>query len=202
MTENVPTEDGERPAEEPGRGVMAAFGRQLKLLRVRAGVSREELGEQVGYSAHSIASFEQGRRTPPSRFIEQVDVILDAGGLLVAMKDEVLRAQHPPFFRGMARLESEAGELLAYDTPVVNGLLQTEDYMRALLGMRRPLLDEGTIEQRVAARLARQGIFDRWPAPLLGFVIEEPVLRRRLGGRGLMRRCTAKTMPEWTAPSP
>lgn len=188
MTETVPSEDGERPAEEPGQGVIAAFGRQLKLLRVRAGVSREELGAQVGYSAHSIASFELGRRTPPPRFIEQADVILDAGGLLVAMKDEVARAQYPPFFRGMARLEYEAGELLAYDTHVVNGLLQTEEYMRALLGMRRPLLDEETIEHRVAARQNRQDIFDRWPAPLLSFVIEEPVLRRQLSGRGLMRR--------------
>lgn len=58
MTETVRSEDGERPAEEPGQGVIAAFGRQLKLLRVRAGISREELGAQVGYSAHSIASFE------------------------------------------------------------------------------------------------------------------------------------------------
>ncbi len=188
MTETVPSEDGERPAEEPGQGVIVAFGRQLKLLRVRAGVSREELGAQVGYSAHSIASFELGRRTPPPRFIEQVDVILDARGLLVAMKDEVARAQYPPFFRDVARLEQEAVELLAYDTHIIKGLLQTEEFMRAVLALRRPLLDEETIEQRVAARLARQEIFERWPAPLLSFVLEEAVLRRRFGGASVLRR--------------
>lgn len=188
MTETVRSEDGERPAEEPGQGVIAAFGRQLKLLRVRAGISREELGAQVGYSAHSIASFELGRRTPPPRFIEQVDEIVDAGGLLVAMKDEVARAQYPPFFRDVARLEQEAVELLAYDTHIIKGLLQTEEFMRAVLALRRPLLDQETVEQRVAARLARQEIFDRWPAPLLSFVLEEAALRRRFGGARVLRQ--------------
>lgn len=183
----VGSEDGERPAEDPGQGVIRAFGRQLKLLRMRAGVSRSELGGQVGYSSSSIESFELGRRIPPPRFIDQVDEILDAGGVLTAMKDEVTRAQYPPFFRNAARLEREAVEMLIYDTHVVNGLLQTEEYMRALLGMRRPLLDQETIEARVAARLARQEIFDRWPAPLLSFVLEESVIRRPLGGRSLLR---------------
>ena len=59
--------------------------------------------------------------------------------------------------------------------------------MRAVLAMRRPLLDEVTIELRVAARLARQEIFNRWPAPLLSFVMEESVLRRPLGGKHVLR---------------
>ncbi len=58
-------EDGERPAEDPGQGVIRAFGRQLKLLRTRAGISRDDLGRQVGYSVSSIESFELGRRIPP-----------------------------------------------------------------------------------------------------------------------------------------
>lgn len=180
-------EDGERPAEEPGQGVIRAFGRQLKLLRTRAGISRDELGRHVGYSVSSIESFELGRRIPPPRFIDQSDEFVDAGGVLTAMKDEVARAQYPPFFRNAARLEREAAELSSYDTHVIKGLLQTEEYMRAVLSMRRPLLDEETIEQRVAARLARQEIFDRWPAPLLSFVLEEAALRRPFGGRGILR---------------
>jgi transcriptional regulator with XRE-family HTH domain len=181
-------EDGERPAEDPGQGVMRAFGRQLKLLRMRAGLSRSELGGQVGYSVSSIESFELGRRIPPPRSIDQFDEVVDAGGVLTAMKDEVARAQYPPFFRHAAGLEREAVELLSYDTHVVKGLLQTEEYMRAVLGMRRPLLDQEVIEERVAARLARQEIFDRWPAPLLSFVVEEAALRRPFGGRSVLRR--------------
>jgi hypothetical protein len=99
----------------------------------------------------------------------------------------VERAQYPVFFQGMAALEKEAIELLSYSTLVLNGLVQTEEYMRAVLGMRCPILDEETIEQRVAARLARQDIFDRWPAPLLSFVIGEAVLRHPYGGKGVLR---------------
>ncbi|MDX6362668.1 MAG: hypothetical protein QOC85_1678, partial [Streptomyces sp.] len=156
---------------ESGTGILHVFGRQLKLCRERAGLDRTELGARTGYSASTIASFEQGRRIPPPKFIDGADEVLDAGGVLRVGKEEVARAQYPAFFRDAARLEAEAVELCAYDTHVVKGLLQTEEYTRALLGMRRPILDEGTIEQRVVARLARQEIFSRWPAPLLSFVM-------------------------------
>ncbi|WP_328497006.1 helix-turn-helix domain-containing protein [Streptomyces sp. NBC_00414] len=167
---------------EVGAGILLVFGRQLKLCRERAGLDRAELGRRTGYSASTIASFEQGRRIPPPKFIDLADEVLDAGGVLKVGKEEVARAQYPAFFRDAARLETEAVELHVYDTHVVNGLLQTEEYTRALLSMRRPLLDEETIEQRVAGRLARQEIFTKRPTPLLSFVMEESVLRKRLGG--------------------
>ncbi|MFJ7960619.1 helix-turn-helix domain-containing protein [Streptomyces sp. NPDC096319] len=174
-------------ADKSGQGVVAAFGQSLKTLRLRAKVEREELGKRLGYSASTIASFEQGRRIPPPRAIDRADEALDAGGLLTVWKDQLERAQYPVFFQGMAELEKQSIELLAYDTLVVKGLLQTEEYMRAVLAMRRPVLDPETIEQRVTARLARQGIFDRRPAPLLSFVMCESVLRRRFGGKEVLR---------------
>lgn len=180
-------ETGERPEGEPGSGVMMAFGRQLKLLRLRAGLDRTEFGKLVGYAAQSIASFEQGRRIPQPAFIDKADPVLDAGGLLLALKDELARAQYPPFFRDAARLEAQALELFLYAVSAVPGLLQTEEYTRALLAMRRPLLDEDTIELRVSARIARQEILTRWPAPLVSFVVEEAVLRRPFGGRPVLR---------------
>ncbi|MFF1357387.1 helix-turn-helix domain-containing protein [Streptomyces sp. NPDC058297] len=186
-SEGERSEVGQRPEDEPGSGVVSVFGRQLKLLRVRAGLERAEFGRQVGYAAQSIASIEQGRRIPQAQFIDRADEVLDAGGVLKALKDVVARAQYPAFFRDMARLEAEAVELCAYDSHVINGLLQTEEYTRAVLAMRRPLLDDETIELRVAARLARQDIFDRWPAPLLSFVMDEAVLRKPYGGKTVMR---------------
>ncbi|MFI9492266.1 helix-turn-helix domain-containing protein [Streptomyces halstedii] len=174
-------------AHEPGTGILSFFGRQLKLLRVAAGLERAEFGAMTGYSASTIAAFEQGRRIASPQFIDKADDLLNAGGVLKAGKEEVARAQYPAFFRDAARLEAEAVELCSYDTIVVKGLLQTEEYTRALLTERRPLLDEATIEQRVAARQARQGIFNRWPAPLLSFVMEEYVLMRGLGGRAVRR---------------
>ncbi|MEU3821967.1 helix-turn-helix transcriptional regulator [Streptomyces sp. NPDC030392] len=178
---------GGAAAPDPGSGILRVFGRQLKRFRVRAGVERSEFGARLGYSASTIAAYEQGRRVPPPRFIDQADELLDAGEVLKEMKEEVARAQYPPFFRDAAKLEAEAVELHVYDTHIVNGLLQTEEYARAVFTMRRPLLSEDTIEERVQARLARQGIFIRQPLPTTSFVIEESVLTRPLGGGGVMR---------------
>ncbi|MFI2639886.1 helix-turn-helix domain-containing protein [Streptomyces sp. NPDC018610] len=174
-------------ADKSGQGVVTAFGQSMKTLRVRAGLEREEFGRRIGYSASTVASFEQGRRIPSPRTIEQADEVLGAGGLLTLWKEQVEKAQYPVFFQGMAKLEKEAIELLAYDALVVKGLLQTEEYMRALLAMRRPPLDPETIEQRVTSRLARQDICDRRPAPLLSFVMDEAVLRHRYGGKDVVR---------------
>ncbi|MFH9734801.1 helix-turn-helix domain-containing protein [Streptomyces sp. NPDC017260] len=173
--------------QEAGAGILHVFGRQLKLCRERAGLDRAELGSRTGYSASTIASFEQGRRIPPPRFIDKADELLDAGGLLKAGKEEVARAQYPAFFRDAARLETKAAALHVYATKAVPGLLQTEEYARAVFTMWRPLLDEETIGQRVTARLARQEMFSRTPMPTISFVIEEFVLRRPLGGCQVMR---------------
>ncbi|MFC8422627.1 helix-turn-helix domain-containing protein [Streptomyces sp. NPDC057236] len=177
----------EAASPEPGMGILRVFGRQMKLCRLRAGLERPEVGTRTGYSPSTIAAYEQGRRIPPPRFIDVVDELLDAGGLLKEMKEEVARAQYPAFFRDAARLEAEAVEVQIYANQAVPGLLQTEEYMRAVFGMGRPLLDEEVIEQQVTARLARQSLFSRRPAPLLGFVIDESVVRRPFGGATVLR---------------
>ncbi|MFR9795105.1 helix-turn-helix domain-containing protein [Streptomyces sp. MS06] len=171
-----------QPEHEVGGGMLCVFGRQLKLFRERAGMDRARFGSLTGYSPSSIASFEQGRRVPPPKFIDRADELLAASGVLSAGKEEVARAQYPAFFRDAARLEAEAAVLHVYATQAVPGLLQTEEYARAVFDMWRPQLDVEVSEQRLAARLARQGIFDRRPAPHLSFVIEEAVLLRPLGG--------------------
>ncbi|WP_406392075.1 helix-turn-helix transcriptional regulator [Streptomyces sp. NBC_00882] len=180
--------EGEQECEyESGAGILHVWRRQLKLFRERTGMDRAELGALTGYSAATIASFEQGRRIPPPKFIDRVDEVLDAGGVLKAGKEDVARAQYPAFFRDAAKLEAEAVEVHVYANQAAPGLLQTEEYARAVFTMWRPLLDEEIIEQRVAARLARQEIFSRRPAPHLSYVIEEAVLHRPLGGEAVWR---------------
>ncbi|MGW2115823.1 helix-turn-helix domain-containing protein [Streptomyces zhihengii] len=181
--------DGESPSGpgEQGAGILGVFGRQLKRFREWAEHDRAAFGAMTGYSASTIASYEQGRRVPPPRFIEMADELLGARGVLTEMKEEVARAQFPPFFRDAARLEAEAVELHVYDTHVVNGLLQTEEYARAVFTMRRPILSEEIIEERVVARLARQDVLVRKPLSTFSFVIEESVLTRPVGGRGVTR---------------
>ncbi|WP_328739155.1 helix-turn-helix domain-containing protein [Streptomyces erythrochromogenes] len=172
---------------EAGTGILLVFGRQLKRFREWAELERPELGSRTGYSASTIAAFEQGRRIPPPKFIDQADELLGARGMLMDMKEEIERVRYPAFFRGAAKLEKEAVELHVYAVQAVPGLLQTAEYARAVFAMWLPLLDEATIEERVTARLARQDIFSRTPLPTISFVIEESMLRRPLGGRDVMR---------------
>ncbi|MET9612536.1 DUF5753 domain-containing protein [Kitasatospora indigofera] len=95
--------------------------------------------------------------------------------------------RHPEWFRDYARLELEAVELNFHSTLIIPGLLQTEDYARTIFTVRQPLLDVETIEQRVAARPARQEILTRWPSPMVSAVPEESVLRRLVGGPAVQR---------------
>ncbi|MGC2998697.1 helix-turn-helix domain-containing protein [Streptomyces sp. G35A] len=166
-----------------------AVGRQVKLLRERAGLTQKELGDRLGYGEDLISSLERGRRTPQPEFLDAADDLLGAGGLLKATKEDVARAKararvrHPAWFRDYARLEAEAVEVNFYNNHDIPGLFQTERRTRALYEMRKPLLDEETVEQRVASRMGRQEILTQWPPPMVTAVIEEVVLRRPIGGR-------------------
>ncbi|MGW5335592.1 helix-turn-helix domain-containing protein [Streptomyces bauhiniae] len=181
------SEEAQEDQEAPGAGIPLVFGRLLKRLRVQAGVDRAELGRRTGYSAATITSYEVGRRIPNEKFIRQVDGVLDAGGMLADFVEDMDKAQYPATFQDAAKLEKEAVGLHMYDALVFNGLLQTEEYARAVFTMWRPLLDQETIEQRVVARLARQEIFERKSTPTISFVLEESLLYKRLGGLHVTR---------------
>ncbi|MBT2411750.1 helix-turn-helix domain-containing protein [Streptomyces sp. ISL-12] len=168
-------------------GFLKCFGCQVKLFREAAGLTQAQLGALVGYSEAQVAAVEQGRRIPKPDLIDAIDRAVGARGVLKAMKKEVAKARYPSFFQRYAELEAQAAELHAYDNHVIKGLLQTEDYARAVFTMWRPLLGEEVIEQRVAARMERQKLFARRPAPLLSFVIEEQALRRPVGGHNVLR---------------
>jgi transcriptional regulator with XRE-family HTH domain len=168
--------------------VVKAAGRQIKLWREAAGLTQAELGEAIGYSLGMVSAVERAKRLPHPEFLEKADRVLGAGGKLAAMRKDVQEARYPKKVRDLAKLEAEAVELGAYVNTVVHGLLQTEEYARALFGLRLPPYGEDELEQLVAARLARQEVFNRCPAPLLTFVQEETTLRRPLGGRVVQRR--------------
>ncbi|WP_329212365.1 helix-turn-helix domain-containing protein [Streptomyces sp. NBC_00683] len=184
---------GENDDSEGAADLFRVVGRQVRLLRERAGLTQRELGERLGYSEDLVRSLECGRRTPQPEFLDAADDALGAGGLLRAATEDVTRAKararvkHPAWFRDYARLEADAVEVHEYGSHVVPGLLQTEDHARALFAMRKPLLDDATIELRVASRMDRQELLTRWPAPILTCIIEEAVLRRPIGGSTVHR---------------
>ncbi|MER6996973.1 helix-turn-helix transcriptional regulator [Streptomyces sp. NPDC000410] len=179
----------ERPAEVDGTAhLFRALGKQIKVLRERAGLSQRELGVGVHCGEDLISSIERGVRTPQPDFLVRVDDFLGAEGVLKAAVPDVeealakARTRHPDWFRDYAKEEAEAVAVHDYSNQAIPGLLQTEDTARAIFRQRRPLLDEATIEKRVADRMDRQKIFERWPAPTFSFVVEESVLDRPIGG--------------------
>ncbi|MHC3455155.1 helix-turn-helix domain-containing protein [Streptomyces prasinus] len=195
-------------AAQPGTGVPAgdetdgtdevtdlfrALGRQIKVARERAGLSQKELGDRLGYGEETISSVERARRTPQPELLLAVDQLLDCGGLLASTAEDVERAKtrrrvrHPEWFRNYARLEAEAVELRYFANQAVPGLFQTQEYARAVFASRQPFFDEETIEQRVTARMARQELMTRWPAPTVSAIIQESILRQPFGGPTVQR---------------
>ncbi|MGV9556385.1 helix-turn-helix domain-containing protein [Streptomyces sp. NPDC003522] len=184
----------ETPAESDGTtGLFTALGKMLKRLRERKGLTQKDFGVLVGYGPDAISSMERGVRLIRPEVLEKADALLDARGMLADAIPEVreamsrVRTRHPEWYRGYAALEAEAVELHFYANHAVHGLLQTPGHAHAVFAKRRPLLSEETIEQRVADRLTRQRLFERWPAPVISYVIEEVVLDRPIGGREVHR---------------
>ncbi|MEU2395570.1 helix-turn-helix transcriptional regulator [Streptomyces sp. NPDC007369] len=175
------------PEDESG-AVIATVGRQLKMWREAAGLDATQFGKRMGYGPNLIYKIERGTRIPRPEFLDKADEVLEAGGKIAAMKVDVEKARYPKKVRDLAKLESQAVEIGAYDSGVVLGLLQTEEYARALYGVRRPAYSEDEVERHVKARLARQNVVHRNPAPLLTIVQEEAVLRRPIGGKMVLRR--------------
>ncbi|GAB7188118.1 helix-turn-helix transcriptional regulator [Kitasatospora sp. Ki12] len=182
-------DDGETAENSDGVAEFySAVGKQIKILRERAGVTQKELAKLTGYGEDHVSAVERGIRTPRIEYLTVVDKILNAGGLLVVVADDVMKAKirvserHPAFSKAFTAEENRAIEIHEYSTMVIPGLLQTEAYIRALYEMRRPLLSPEQIDEWVAARVARQEILARWPLPVVTWVIDESVLRRPLGG--------------------
>ncbi|MFJ3198895.1 helix-turn-helix domain-containing protein [Streptomyces sp. NPDC086989] len=175
------------PEDEQGAAVVAAVGRNLRVWREAAGLRVAEFASRMGYGEDLIRKVEAGTRIPRSEYLDKVDEVLSAGGRVAAMKNDVEQARYPKRVRDLAKLEARAVEIGAYSIHTVHGLLQTAEYAQALFETRWPAYTPEAVERGVAARIARQEIFGRSPAPALTFVQEEVALRRRIGSADVMR---------------
>ncbi|MBY8339960.1 helix-turn-helix domain-containing protein [Streptomyces spinosirectus] len=176
------------PDDEWGVAVIATVGRQLKLRREAVGMRAAEFGEAVGYGEDLVYKVEGGKRIPRLEYLDRADEVLGAGGLIAAMKEDVRKVRYPKRVRQLAKLESQAVEIGVYECNSVHGLLQTPDHARTLFEAAQPPYSQEDVERMVAARLARQSVFDRDPAPSLHFVLEEAVVRRQVGGTMVWRQ--------------
>ena len=106
----------------------------------------------------------------------------------------------PGNFVGM---EADASTAKVWEPIVLPGLLQTEAYMRALMGTGRRNDPQQSVDRRVALRLLRQERLTKQPQLTLLAVIDESVIRRFVGGEEVMREqwqrlITAANLPNVT----
>jgi transcriptional regulator with XRE-family HTH domain len=176
------------PDDEWGVAVITTVGRQLKLRREAVGMRAGDFGKAVGYGEDLVYKIEGGKRIPRPEYLDRADELLGASGLLSAMKEDVAKVRYPKKVRDLAQMEARAVEIGVYETSNIAGLLQTPEHTRALLESWQPAYTPEDLERRVAARIARQAVYERSPAPALSFVLEEGTLRRKVGGTMVRRQ--------------
>ena len=167
---------------------LLAFAQELRAQRESAGLTQEQLAKLMGYSPSVVAKLETCRTMPSPQHAEQADAALRTPGTFARLRSVIMAAAFEPWFLVYLDIEARATVLRSWQPLVVDGLLQTEAYARAMLRAGRPGDSDAAIEQLVAARVARQQIWERQdpPPPMLSVILGEGVLRQTVGDGEVM----------------
>jgi transcriptional regulator with XRE-family HTH domain len=162
---------------------LAFFGSELRLARLAAGLSQEQLGKRLGFSGDLVGKIETGDRRPNRDFVAACDESFPAAnGLFGRIYDLARRSGGvPAWFQEWYEAERQALSVSWWEPMLVPGLVQTADYARALFQAWRSADSDDELDQLVSARMARQAILDRPKPPMLWIVIDEAVLHRCIG---------------------
>lgn len=166
------------------------YGAELRRLRETAGLSQGELGGCIFCTGSLVGQVETAKKVPTRDFSERVDAALGTEGHLSRLVGLVLRSQLPSWFQAYAEMEARAAYISTYQAQLVDGLLQTEAYARAVLSV----LTDHNLDARVEARMERQRILRRENPPLAWAVLSEAVLHQEIGGRAVMRDQLARLL--------
>jgi hypothetical protein len=175
------------------------LGTQLRRLRERADITCAEAGSAVRGSASKISRLETGRVSFKERDV--ADLLTLYGVADPQQREQFLALARrsrepdwwqrfddlmPKWFEDYLGLEETAIRIQAFELQYVPGLLQTEQYSRAIAIGGQPDTATGDIEGRIALRTRRQQILFGPHAPRLWAIIDESVLHRPIGGRQTM----------------
>jgi transcriptional regulator with XRE-family HTH domain len=164
-----------------------------------SGLSREEAARQLEWSTSTIFRIETGRSRPQPG---NVRALLDLYGVTGPERDGLIQlardARQPGWWHSFRDvlpnpyevyigLEAGAASIRNFEPVVIPGLIQTEDYARAMFRNGPRELDRDEVERRVEVRMARQQILARADRPRLWSVIDEAAIRRVVGGTEVMR---------------
>ncbi|MFF9494745.1 helix-turn-helix domain-containing protein [Streptomyces flaveolus] len=180
------------------------LGAELRALRTSAGITSGEAARLVGWHQSKVSRIETGTSGAKPA---DVRLLLDAYGVedrelrellvVLAGSDDAGGRHHwwhayrgvlPPTYRDFISLESQASAMRTLETTVVPGLLQTSEYARAVTRAAVDGLPEERLDTLVEVRLARQDVLRADPPLELNAVLDEAVLRREVGGPGVMAR--------------
>lgn len=188
---------------QPGSGptvLRILLGSELRRLREGKGLTREDAGYEIRASGSKISRMELGRVSFKERDV--ADLLTLYGVTDPDDKESLLNLAReantpgwwhrygdilPSWFQVYVGLEEAATLIRTYEVQFVPGLLQTEEYARAITARGHAGAPPEEIEQRVNLRMTRQALLARRDAPRLWAVIDEAALRRPIGGRDVMR---------------
>ncbi|MCI4142339.1 MULTISPECIES: helix-turn-helix domain-containing protein [Streptomyces] len=166
----------------------ALFGARVRRLRTAAGLTQAELGALTHVVSTRITQIERASGAKPTlELARALDAALGADDLLVELWPYVYREAFPDWSRKFMEYSERAVAVREYAAHVVPGLLQTEEYARAVLKVGRTLDGEDQLAERVAVRMERQKRLGAADRPELWVVLDEAVLRRPVGGMPVMR---------------
>jgi transcriptional regulator with XRE-family HTH domain len=176
------------------------LGGQLRSLRQARGISREDAGKAIRGSHAKISRIELGKVRVKERDLSD---LLDVYGVYddtdrAAYFDMARQGMQPGWWHQYSDvleewfvqhigLEEAASMIRTYEVQFLPGLLQTEDYARAVIRLGHPDASESRVQRLVDLRMARQRLLERPEAPRLWAVVDEAALRRPFGGPDVMR---------------
>lgn len=171
---------------DPSSSPRALLGAELRHRREAAGLSQSELGAPLFLSGSFIGQLESGVRRMQMDQAEKFDEMLGADGFFVRKCEALKKSKYPEHFAEAAEAEARAEAIREYAPQLIPGLLQTEGYARAVFRAYQPTAEESVIDELVTTRLERAQILADPTEPLLWVVLDEAVLRRRVGGSDVM----------------
>jgi len=175
------------------------LGAQLRRLREAANITREDAGYHIRASGSKISRMELGRVSFKERDV--TDLLEFYGVTDPAHRESLVQLTHeanapawwqkyqdvvPDWFAVYVGLEEAAQLIRVYEVQFVPGLLQTEEYARAVVQQGAPGLDPAEVERRVAVRMGRQKLLSKDSPPRLWAIVDEAALRRPMGGREVL----------------
>ena len=176
------------------------LGRRLQQLRDNAGLSYEQAAKALDVTHATVRRMEKaevGLKVPYVEKLLRTYGVSDPAEIegFVSLAREAnqpgwwhrYRDVLPEWFSVFVSLETESHEIRAYEPHYVPGLVQTENYARAVLRAGMPHAPEAELKKQVALRLERQAVLARENPPMLWVVMDETVLRRPIGGAEVMR---------------